>query len=452
MTIFWGVLGAIFAFYGIFYTVNDDIYSATPGIIGASISWILCLIFYITKRNRSLREGKVQFIKECERFGTGPLLQTQAEREKAKLIADSKNLKYTDIDSFYRNTWNEVHKEQNAADNAQAQNKLNNLKAQEVKEAHKINKYISYTGRGKRIAMLQDLAEQAEAESKRQRDVLQYAHRTASSYSTPDPFIVGGAASGAVGGGFVGAGAGFVSATQAALNRSAEHIQKSSAYQASMPALANMMFDSHANSARAKTLKEEAEKTNTALIDSSLTPDYLFSILEIYTDQVIISSTGSFKITAIVEKNTPLYVFGNIDAVICADLYQNNELKGTAYLTLPLDGIGPGAYVSGMSTDSKAETGNRYEVKYRPYHLWAIERASNDSIYRRETITIKKKEESINTNIIEKASKKELPNDQMRSKRASRYNYICNKCKREFMAKPASCPFCGADEKDIQHL
>ena len=329
----------------------------------------------VTKSEIQIRER--QFISECEKFGMGSSIQSQAEREKAKLIADNKGLKYQDIDSYYRTTWVSVKGYQQRAELEKEQKELESKKAQERSAAANLNRFFQYSGRSKRIAILEDLAEKYEKAAKDKERLLEYAHYTANSYSSPDPFVVGGAASGAAGGGFVGAGAGIVSGTQAAINRAAEKAVNNATYQAAMPALTNIMIDSHSNYAKAGDIEKEIEKAKTALVDDKTSIESFFSNLTIETKEVSISDTGAFYITAIVKGTPNLKIYQTvpavIDGVIDADLYQEGKKRGTAHLVLPLEGVKNAAVLSGISTDFTAKKDAPYSISYRPCKLWAIE-------------------------------------------------------------------------------
>ena len=445
----------IFGFIIFFAGMNANF---MPGVILGLVLFLIGIIWTIVIRIMNKSNLGSAFITECEKNNINGALDTVEKIERAKLIADKYKLKYTDIHQLYFEEYEKANKKRQLKQQTEEAEELDIIKQGERKEAVPYIKYLPYTGREKRIAMLTELIEKRRDEAKRERELLQYMYRQSKSYSTPDPYIAGGAASGAAGGGIIGAGAGIVTGAGAAYNRAAEAAVKSAAYQATIPALSIVMSDSHANTHMANTLEEELERTKTLLLDEKTSDDDLFSHLCVSTSDVCISRSGAFKISAIVEEQTPIFIYESVEAVIdgaiAADLYQNQRLVGTAYLVFPVDGIGNGAKIEGMNIDFKADANLPYTIKYRPYHLWAIEKVSNDSLCRRETISIKKGEEKTNATIIGEGSHKELSknSDQMHPQKRSRYNYICQKCNREFMAKPASCPFCGADEKDIQQL
>lgn len=335
----------------------------------------------ITKSEIQIRER--QFIKECENFGIGSSIKNQAEREKAELIANNKGLKYQDIDSFYRTTWVSVKGYQQRMLTEKRQKELEAMKYQERLEADSYNRYLLYSGRSKRIAMLEDLVTKYEKAAKDKQRLLEYAHYNAHSYSTPDPFVVGGAASGAVGGGIVGAGAGIVSGTQAAINRTAEQVANNATFQAAMPVLTNIMFDSHANFAQAEDVKKAVQKAKAALVDDKTPMDTFFSFLTIETKEVRITDTGAFYVTAIVKGDPFLKIYQTvpavIDGVIDAVLYQEGKECGTAHLVFPLEGVKNAAALSGICTDFKAKKDDPYSISYHPYQLWAIEEMPSDS-------------------------------------------------------------------------
>ena len=101
--------------------------------------------------------------------------------------------------------------------------------------------------------------------------------------------------------------------------------------------------------------------------------------LSIQAAGIQISETGAFTVKAEIAKQGTIKAFDDlqteavIDGTISADLYQNGRKVGSALLVLPVYGIGSRTTVEGICLSGAAEK-VPYEVRFTPYHLWAMEK------------------------------------------------------------------------------
>lgn len=318
----------------------------------------------IATRNSLLRDQPKEFYLACEKQGIRSL-DSESARAKATLIAKQMGYPEGDLD-----TWFEKSKAKAlAADMKKEQERLAKLRKSEEEEERELTKFAKYKGREKRIAMIKELMIPHLQEIEKQSRNVQIATGVPLQ-KEHDWAVAGGIAQG-----IAGPAAGVVTA----LNTQAKNEEIRSQNAKNLYAAAQVY-------GFAKKRIEEQEKeiakinariteVEVKLIDESLEAS-LMDFLDISSVTTKISETGAVTVTASVKKNKKVIIYDNVDAIIdgtiAAELYQSDKFIGTALLVFPMDGMGSGK-LSGICL-CHAKQGEKVEVKFRPYHLWAMEK------------------------------------------------------------------------------
>ena len=126
-----------------------------------------------------------------------------------------------------------------------------------------------------------------------------------------------------------------------------------------------------------KDYEKRIEDAQVKLV-SDIPQEELFEKLTIELSSVKISNSGAFTIKAGVSQKEfcafeSVHERSTIDGTLCAELYQKGDLVGSALLVFPVDGIMSKRTIEGMGL-SGAKKGVQYEVRFKPYHLWAMEK------------------------------------------------------------------------------
>ena len=92
--------------------------------------------------------------------------------------------------------------------------------------------------------------------------------------------------------------------------------------------------------------------------------------------KISVAKTGTCTVTTSARVN-PFVIFGDVPAVVdgtvIADIYENDNLIGTAEMVLPVYGAGENTPLIGMAL-SCGQVDGRYTVKFRYKNLWAMEK------------------------------------------------------------------------------
>lgn len=365
---------------------GDDGSTLKVIILAFFISCVLCLAWYaitipvrkraakaaeeIAKRN-ALAEAKTKFYDECLKAGITEL-DTAEKEEKAKLIARRLGIDDgTDLASLLMEKNDEAAKAKEAKERKKRQELIQN----EQKQHNELTKYAHLTGREKRIRILTDQQDEMKKQLAQLRQQSQGSNTLARATQQKEQSW---ATHGGIASGIAGPAAGLVTA----MNVEAKNAEIRAQNQAYMQAFAYRGINLAGRiSYYEKAIAEADEEISCAQAKmvAETAKEELIKLLSIKKPNVEISDTGAFKIQAKIERKGEIKVFNDlkteavIDGTISADLYQEGKKRGSALLVLPVFGLGPAVTVEGMGLNG-AKKDVAYEIKFTPYHLWAMER------------------------------------------------------------------------------
>lgn len=248
------------------------------------------------------------------------------------------------------------------------------LEAREEEEALQefIDRYIYYRGREKRLQMLTDYREmlieqRAEKRTINSSDFMQKEH---------DWALIGGLASG-----IAGAAAGIATAMDAQA-KNTQIRQNNAQIAASIYEINQKIQDNiDALENNIKNFEQSIEETHIKLIGEmdDATSKTLMNELVLADSDITVTKTGAaiIEVTVQAKQKQNLFdgaVLAQIDGIIKAEFFSDNEAVGYAYLTLPMFGCDTSpSTLTGICT-STTDPNAKYSVKYSPVSLWLIER------------------------------------------------------------------------------
>ena len=310
---------------------------------------------------------KIAFYKACVNEGILSL-KSEKDIQKATLIAQSKGLvDIPDINSlFAESEMLATEKEEDQRENA-----LEDKRQEELQACNKLERYSGYTGRDKRIAMLCDLRNEALSGA----DALVSA--TTALVGATQQKEIDWATYGGIASGIAGPAAGVATALDIQA-KNAEIRAQNKANINNLSSVITTSFDSAEKLQKeAERLAREIEATRIKLVEDNDPSDYLSSI-EFSDSKVEVSETGTCTVHTTAKLSEPYMIFddvkASIDGVINADIYDDDNLIGSAEMVLPLYGV----YTSSVDLVGMAlycaDPDKEYTVKFSVSKLWAIER------------------------------------------------------------------------------
>ena len=321
----------------------------------------------ISNKQATKTKQLISFYEECKENDITDL-KSEKEIQKATLIAKKYNIPFTDIKELYREADAALIAEQKKEKEAH----LAEMKEEEKVQYGILTKYLNYTGRDKKIAILSDeriyelnVAHALDKGTQAQiNSLMQREH---------DWAIHGGIASGIAGG---AAGAATAMNIQA---KNAEIRAQNDAIRKEYEPLRRYRHEQEVEHEKiAKEIEKDIEAAKVKLVQEDTNGD-LFSRLIFTNVKLKKSDTGTCTVTASVSMDihNPIKIFDDVDAVIDgsinAEIYDGDELIGTAPIVLPKDGIQGVVKVTGMCLFCGV-FGKKYTVKFTNRKLWAIEK------------------------------------------------------------------------------
>ena len=144
------------------------------------------------------------------------------------------------------------------------------------------------------------------------------------------------------------------------------------------PFYLNTILSVSASEKAAERLQSRIEDAEIKVVADIPDKDVI-NYLAIDTENIQISETGAFTITAKVQLKEKYHnlKIGSSDAVvdgtIAAEMYQSGKCVGRALMVLPESGIQNwSASLKGIAL-GEANAKLPYKIKYVPYHLWVME-------------------------------------------------------------------------------
>ncbi len=318
----------------------------------------------------NIGKSKKDFYLECVKNGIEEL-DTPAKIQKAELIAKRVFIKkQRDIKELFELSKELYLEKMESEKRDQRDDAIAELVNAENEQFEKLTKYASFEGREKRVAILSDELRAAVAVLK-ELEGLEKSIMRGSQKKEINSSVMGGIADG-----LAGPGAGVAAYIDA--ERKNEQIRAENKVNREMAHQATSILRGDAKQALARVSVLRNAVGNAQLKLLADTPkEKVFAKLHISTESITISETGAFTVKATVNGVKDLTILGDVPAVIdgtlSADLYQQDQLVGTALLVLPTYGIGNTATVEGIClTGAKKDV--PYRVEYRPHLLWEMEK------------------------------------------------------------------------------
>jgi len=321
--------------------------------------------------------AKINFIDKCEKLGIFDL-NTEKNRQRAILIAKEFNIDENEYSKDILKFWNDCKKlkkqQLNAIEKTNIQNKLNKLKENEYKTYQKLTVYADYIGKDKLIRMLSDKKIEIDNE------IEAYKKQVSTLISSTQQKEIDWAFHGGLASGIAGPAAGLATAMDIQEKNAQIRAQNQANLREMAPlfsAVSRNVDEKVANLIKEKDdIQEKLYQAKYKLVDMSLESE-IINNLEFKNTNVKISDTGAFTVSTTVKQISSIVIFDGvesyIDGTISANLYQNNVMVGNALLVLPIDGTQKQCVLKGICLNG-AKKDVPYEIKFKPYRLWAIEK------------------------------------------------------------------------------
>lgn len=313
---------------------------------------------------------KVKFYEECRNNNVEDF-SNERDLQRAKLIAEKMHLeKIKNLEKYYLDGKKLHEEEEKAKLYREQRDTLTKLKNREKELYDEYTKYAEYYGRDKRIAILKDKAASLSDKAYRLEKGMELNMR-ASQQKEIDWATHGGIASGLAGG-----AAGVAVAIDAQIKNMEIRARNEEVYRSLLPA--SLMIEGSVSDLRKKAseIMNLVEASKIKLLGNNSASELIENI-GFSNIKVNISDTGAFEVETTVSEKKAIKIFDDIEAVIdgtiAAELHQNGKKVGSALLVLPTFGLSGHCQLKGICL-SGAEKEQPYEIKFAPYHLWAMEK------------------------------------------------------------------------------
>jgi len=320
----------------IFAIPADDM--AVFWVISIVCLCIWAVVFYV-KLSGQHEESKAEllesFYKECKKQNIDNI-HDSFQTKKAVLIAKNLGMKekeYADIVSLYEK-----------AERISLEEERRKLREKEKEAFENLNKYSDIYGRDKRIEMLTDLKNEYN-----QRANTLHAGAcglvSASQQKEIDWALHGGIASGLAGG-----AAGVAVAVEKQLKNAQIREQNKANLKAISPSILSLEDASSEYLRKAKEMQRLIDEANIKVV-FDMSYEEVMKHLSFSKIKAVISTTGSFTVTATVKVNSPIEIMGHkavVDGTVVATMYQQGKEIGSAALVFPVFGVDSTAQLQGM--------------------------------------------------------------------------------------------------------
>ena len=320
---------------------------------------------------QSQKQLKIQFYKDCEQHGIKEKMDSYSE-QKAELIALRLGCVFDDIKQYYKEAKALTLEEEQTRIKNEKEQQFAKLKAEEKETEKQLTEFADYQGRDKRIAMLEDRM-QRHLDAAKGKQQLADATFRATQQREMNWGIAGGIASGLAGG-----AAGIAAAMDVKEKNEQIRAQNKSNLETLEPFYLNTILSASASEKAAERLQSRIDDAEIKVV-ADIPDKNVINYLAIDTENIQISETGAFTITAKVQLKEKYHnlKIGSSDAVvdgtIAAEMYQSGKCVGRALMVLPESGIQNwSASLKGIAL-GEADAKLPYKIKYVPYHLWVME-------------------------------------------------------------------------------
>lgn len=369
-------LGPVLSFVGGLITLDHDLIKLA--LVFYSVGVIIFVIgIIIAKKKKKIadaeavvrkgKQDKIAFYRECIREGISGC-STEKDIQKANLIAKKLGLPTSNVSALFSEGKSLVEAENQAARTAE----LNKKKEEEKKEYAAMNKYANYTGRNKRIAILEDIRQEALRNEQLMANGFS-AVVSASQQKEKNWAIAGGIAEG-----IAGPGAGIATALDVQMQNAEIRAQNQRNLSAAKPLLLANMEAEHRYRNTAEGCLKEIERTKTKLLGKEDAATCLKK-LSFKNTRIEVTETGTCIVSTEVEACETVIIYDDvmavIDGTIAANIYDGNKLIGVAPIVLPKYGVDGSRKVNvkGMSLFC-GQKDKKYSVRFTAVNLWTMER------------------------------------------------------------------------------
>lgn len=314
------------------------------------------------------KELEIKFYQEC-RKNKVTNLSSEANKQKAILIAQNLNCKYTNIEEYFQKAEQACIEVENQ-EKAEKQNaEFISIRNEEIEKHNTLIKYATFSGRDKRVAILTDTQAEYLKQAQTLRNGMDAVMRSSQQKE------INWATHGGIASGLAGGAAGVAVAVDAQIKNAQIRAQNEANFNALAPGAISVYSSASNYEKEAKNLQISIDSAKIKLVTD--TPkETVFCRLKIQKYNVSISKTGAFSVKATVGLNENFTIFDNspavVDGTLAASLYQNGYYVGTAFLVLPTFGIGKTAKIEGLCL-CNADPNIPYELRITPYLLWEME-------------------------------------------------------------------------------
>lgn len=375
-----GIMLYIFAAFVILVPIIIEMYTNIWAVFAFFVSMFaliaLPLCYYLYKKSvldeERAQKLKLEFYHECIKHEICNF-KNQYQKEKARLIAQRMGCDFADIETYFEDAKRMVTAEEKRKEEKEAAAEYRWIQANEQEQRIALTRFANYQGREKRIAALEyaqrQYLEKASKLTKSAEDAVRYSQYL---HHEINPGAAGGLASGLLGG-----AAGIAAYADAEKYNSQMRAAKAADMNLLAPGVFNAMNTAHECEEQAKILQSLINDAAIKLV-SDMPDDKVFTYLSVSTKKVLISKTGVFTIDAELQVNTKRQNLmfdksrGVIDGTIVAEMYQDDNMVGSALLMLPTFGVSNRATIAGISK-GQADAAKPYIIKFKPYHLWIME-------------------------------------------------------------------------------
>ncbi len=339
-------------------------------VIFAALAHHIYVLFLVQKRQLALNRLYTLY-KKCYNESKIEHCRTSFDIEKIKLVATQMGLDFSgyniaDVYEEARSIYLETEKQK------QEQVALEAEKERLAKKRNEIDKrcpyYFArkYTGREKRLMILRKEL----AKSQEQIQFTQTAQKIGLKQET-NPYVMGGLASGLVGG---AAGLAIAMDTE----RENTEIRKSNAEWKNTVGIPASMMEARAqrysNDLLAEITTAERKYVSTSFSSKSLLDKIVFSKAkcEVSENKTLFADI-KMKLTdpPVLSEN----VTGVVDGVVIGEIRdRNNKTIGQIYFVLPLYGLSSETTVTGCSDEKQDIENGNYTIKITDANLWAMEK------------------------------------------------------------------------------
>ncbi len=313
------------------------------------------------------------FYQECVKNGIKKC-ETEEEIQRAALIAKRLNITCENIRDCYYKSKDALKKAKEIENEEEVKKEVEKRSRQEQEQYRRLERYASFSGQEKRIAMLIDEKRQYEEKARdlwnQQRLLVKGVERS----PTDEHWATMGGLASAIAG--PAAGMAVASDLQAKEARENAGIE---AYNQAMrmaiaPAALKIGGKESEMWSKAEQVEEKIEQAKLKLV-SDETKEECFARLTISDIKTSVSIGGAGKVKAHVSLS-PVSIFGKVPAVIdgtlYADFYDQDTLIGTGLVVFPAMGIRSEGTIEGMAP-LWGEPWRKYQVKFRLKNLWLME-------------------------------------------------------------------------------